>query len=143
MNSHVLYLSPTDSMHLFPGNTNQDFVVQFDKSLELGSACSIELLEFRCFPEKQNRETIYVLCDLCDNSTVLGMQAPVLRAVCLNNLRRISIEFANPYKIKASCSSARNCRVYLRGRDFQPLAFEVTDVEVTLRVSYHDRHASD
>ena len=121
MHSHMLYLTPRDSKHLFPGNTDKDFIVQFDRPLRLGFDCTLELLEFRCFLDHPSRNTVYVLCDLCDNSTVNGSQAPVLRSLCMNgSKRRNDVEFANPYQIACTTPSARNCSVLKRGESRAP-----------------------
>lgn len=126
-------------MNLFPENTDKDFIVQFDRVIELGPNCTVELLEFRCWLDERNRETFYILCDLCENFTVFGIRAPVLRAVAMNGgPRRVALEFACPYQITSSCNSARSCRIYLRSRNLQPLSFEVSGLEVTVRLSYHD-----
>ena len=139
MHSYMLYLSPRDSVHLFPANSDKDFVVQFDKSIPLGPTCTVELVEFKCWSDKPVRRTFYVLCDLCDNSIVRGLQAPVLRSVSMDgNKKRTALEFITSYPIGVNSLEARCCRVYLRGEDLGPLSFEVADVELTLRLRYHD-----
>ena len=134
--SHILYLSPEDSINLFPTNTSTSFVVEFDKTIKLPPECFVELIEFRGMMSDRSRDSIYVMTDICENSTVFGTQAPVLRAITLAGVRRVAQEFITPYKIKVSTEELQRCHIYLRGRDFKALSFEVSEVEVTLRLSW-------
>ena len=134
--NRILYLSPEDSVELFPTNTSSNFVVEFDKAIKLPSECYVDLVEFRGMMSDRSRETIYIMSDICQNSIVFGTQAPILRAVSLAGVRRVSQEFVTPFKVRVCTDELKRCRIYLRARDFKELSFEVSEVELTLRLSW-------
>ena len=132
----MLHLSPNDSKKIFTENTCDDFIVEFDKIINLPDVCFVELMEIRGFVDERSRETIYVLSDICQNSTVFGIQAPVLRPVTMNNARRVAQEFVNTYKIRVASQSLSRCRIYIRGSDLKKLTFDVKELEITLCLSW-------
>lgn len=134
--SHILYLSPEDSIKLFSTNTSTSFVVEFDKTIKLPPECYVELIEFRGMMSERSRDSIYVMSDICENSTVFATQAPILRAVNIPGVRRVYQEFSTPYKVRVSTQELKRCHIYLRARDFKELSFEVSEVEITLRLSW-------
>ena len=134
--SYILHLSPDDSRVTFPTNSCTDFIVELDKPIKLPPDSFVEMLEIRAMLDDRSRDTIYVLSDICQNSIVFATQAPVLRAVTIGGLKRVAHEFTNPYKIKVSTGELRRCHIYLRGRDFKELSFNVAELEVTLRITH-------
>lgn len=134
--SYILHLSPDDSKTTFPTNSCTDFIVELDKSIPLPPDSFVEMLEIRAMLDDRSRDTIYILSDICENSVLFATQAPLLRAVAIAGVRRVAHEFTNPYKIRVSTQELRRCRIYLRGRDFKELSFNVTELEVTLRITH-------
>lgn len=135
MDSYLLHITPEDSKHLFD-NTDTDFTVQLPTTLTLGPESYIELCEFVCKLEGNDRlATICILCDLCQPSIVNGKQVPLLRAIMLSNQKRPTLEFLNPYKIKTPCQRVNCFRVYLREADLSELTVELKNVQLTLRIN--------
>ena len=136
MEYYMLHLSPNDSKHIFTENTCDDFIVEFDKTITLPEESFVELMEIRGFVDERSRDTIYILSDICQNSTLFGIQVPVLRPLTMNSVRRVAQEFVNPYKIRVASQNLSRCRIYIRGNNLQKLTFDVKELEITLRLSW-------
>lgn len=140
MVSQLLYVSPNDSIRLYINNTDIDFVVQFDKPLQINDHAQIELLEFVCELEQKKIPTrgLCILSDMCDQQNIVfGKQAPVLRFVCLDsNLRKlVHMEFQNSYKVPCTKGLWNQCRFYIRDEKLAQPSFPLTNVQLTLRIT--------
>ena len=81
MTSRVLYLSHKDSISIHEGNKPDDFIVEFNDSIEFNTKSSVELLELKFKISQKSNAIVYVFCDICDYSIINGKKDSALRSI--------------------------------------------------------------
>lgn len=133
MSSRVAYLSHNDSISIYEGNHPEDFIVDFNDHIELNSASTVELIEFKCKLSQKSYANVYIFSDICENSILNATSQPILRAIKLSGAKNISTSFSNPIQLKTAIGVMKSCRIYITNKDTSRLSFRLLEAEVTLR----------
>ncbi len=122
--SYYLHLSSEDSKERHPGNSATDFTVEIPKRFNLNGAWECSLTEID-FPNDIEANTLYVCCDLVEDSYVGNAFYPILRSVSnktkTKRPRIISLQFQEPYYLRVNKDTLQRVGVSIRGDNLKPL----------------------
>ena len=80
MDGFYIYVSNLDSEAIYEQNTDIAFTVQLPHQINLKGSWVVALKQITVQSEKQRPPSVvYVYCDLCNTSYVLGQDLPLLR----------------------------------------------------------------
>ena len=117
MDKLVMYLSSADSLNVHPANSNTDFIVDLPLNLQLCGQWELALLEL-------NRKNVYVYCDWCRESVIIGSLLPVLRKVN-NEIQHILYIAMHP-------GTKNRIRLYIRDHSHKTPSFDTRPSTCTL-----------
>ena len=126
-NMKYLFLSSSDSTHIYPNNSPFDFIVEFPQTLELNGNWLCALTEINY---TNAEEELYVYCDICEYSYVCNGFKPLLRVINGSNI------FETLYYIPVNQQAVKRIHVYIRDREGQIPSFNTSDLRCTLALKH-------
>lgn len=128
-----MHLSSDDSTSLYPHNTYDDFMVEFDRVIELEPSCgfgftqtwkfALTEISLETVNGKDRRslpESVVVLTDLCATSYIEATEAPVLRTVGAKG--ELGVGLGQIYYISTNKRSFNKIRLQIKDRSLKPLS---------------------
>ncbi len=125
-----LFLSSEDCLDTHPENNAWDFTVDFPKLLHTSGKWECALIEIEC--DSTTHEDLYVLCDICEYSSVNSRFLPLLRIVNSKGCYHI------PYFMGVSRSVVSQLTIYIRNKQLQTPAFRPKSLRCTLQLRPHN-----
>ena len=85
MENEFYFLSSSDSLSYHPDNKCYSFIIELPERIILEGNWAIGLCDF--FNSSCLTETLFVLCDICDNSYIGDCLKPILRILYPNPMQ--------------------------------------------------------
>ena len=128
---YFLFLASRDSKNHHPNNTASDFSVELPKTYNLNGDWEVALKEKEV---RVGEDMFYVLSDIFQESYVAETLAPVLRSVRREKKSKALFTFTDPYYIQVRTDQLSRIRIFIRGRNLQPLETDTTVLYCTLHL---------
>ena len=125
--SHYLFVSPNDSINLFPENTAQEFTVEFPSFIM--DVSTITLMEFHC---SNLHEPLLVFCDTVKSSHIKNSLLPVLRVV------ESVGEFGNQYAMESTRSDVIRLKFKITTLNLDFPSYGLEAVRLVLKITTGD-----
>ena len=110
------FLSSSDSLLFHPDNNSYNFIIELPERIHLEGEWVIGLCDF--YHSSNLIETIFVLCDICDNSYIGDSLKPILRIIYPNN-NQIYFNYKEIYYVKVKNYCLNRLKVYIRDEHFK------------------------
>lgn len=136
---HMLFLSSDDSAQFYDSSSNSDFTVELGQTYDLQGKWTVELMEFKCLFNDVKPDTLYIHCDICEESFARNSHVPLLRTLVVpkTKTKRIITSFEYPFALKVVKSKLQRLRIYITDDKAQLVSFGKEPLTVTLRLSQH------
>ena len=125
---HFIYTAWDASQQQHPGNRPDDFIVELPQTVPLPGHWKCGLLEVKYsthFNEPSDTETIYICCDICDESIVLGARLPVVRSCSISaSLTTVHNLFNNIYYVRTIQEELSSFRIYILDQNLNSVSFK-------------------
>lgn len=146
-----MFISSRDSLNFYPNNTYDDFIVEFDRVIQLPESCAFGFNQSWQFaltevsldfanskPKKTLPESAVILTDLCSTSYISGTEAGVLRIIGAGS-EEIGSSLGQIYYIGTNKNSFNRIRIQVRDRDLKPLMKDgqVWPINAVLKCTLH------
>ena len=107
-----IYAAWDDSRAIYPGNRPDNFLLDLPHILSLRGDWYIALCDVKI--KTQAKKSVFVLCDVCEESYVKGSKYPVL-----NRQDTKSTEIANRCFLKVIMQDIQRIRIWLLTEDWE------------------------
>ena len=119
-----MVLTSTDSSEYFD-NKSHCFRVQLNKQIQFDGYWTVALAEFSTeswILSKKKTTELYVCCDICEETTIGGKEAPLLRRVYLGE-KPDNIIYTLPYYIPVKIGQLQQIGIYITDREGNLVSF--------------------
>ena len=134
MGDFYVFLSSDDSIHLYPDNGPKEFTVNLGKSINLEGKWKCALKEITYHFNDALPETIYVLCNKCEQSYVRNNYMPVLRRLHFpfETEGLYTETFYEAFYMNVSDNNISNITISIRGIDDSDVEFDYHAIKCVL-----------
>ena len=136
---HYVYLTSDDSKAYFSDNAPYNFRVHLTKPLILKGFWKVSLVEFYAQVSskvKNAKQTLYVYCDFCKESTVSGELQPILRRLTSTKNNRWAYSFDSDFYLPLTKHHIYEMNIYIKMENGE-LA---TQLNNPLMITLHFKH---
>ena len=108
-----LFISSADSKSYHPDNKPHTFIVELGERLNLTGRWLVGLSDLNL--NVSSTETLYIFCDICDNSYFQNSMKPILRMIYPTDSSK-SVNFSKRYYIPLAQKNFTRLQIYIRDK---------------------------
>ena len=126
-----LFISSADSKSYHPDNKPHTFIVELGERLNLTGRWLVGLSDLNL--NVSSTETLYIFCDICDNSYFQNSMKPILRMIYPTDSSK-SVNFSKRYYIPLAQKNFTRLQIYIRDKSMNVPSIMTEVLQLTLHL---------